>query len=341
MSGLAWFSTNKAVRDCKLLLVNTPLHLYRQPPPPSARVSTALSIGNFDGVHRGHTAMLEHVCRAAKRLCLLPSVLTFSPHPREYFAQVHHRPELSVPQISGLRDKLTALANTGIEQIILSRFDQNMADMPAIDFIKHFLVEQLSVRWLLVGEDFRFGRQRTGDVAMLRQVGREYGMEVCTMADVTDAHGHRISSSEVRSALAAGNLDHAAHLLGRPYAISGHVIHGKKLGRTLNMPTMNMRVTQKCAARSGIYVVKAYGLGASPLPGVANLGVRPSVENNGRILLETHLFDTSVEAYGKLICIELLQHLRDEEKFPDLPTLTAAMHADAQHARAYFARHGL
>lgn len=292
-------------------------------------------------MHRGHTAMLDQVCQAAKRLSLLPTVLTFSPHPREYFSALHHRPELSVPTISGLRDKLTALANAGIEQVILARFDRHMAEMPAADFIKRFLVEELSVRWLLVGEDFRFGRQRTGDVSMLKEIGCELGMEVCTMADVTDAHGHRISSSEVRSALAAGDLKHAAHLLGRNFGISGHVIHGKKLGRTLNMPTMNLRVTPKCAARSGIYVAKVYGLAPGPLPGVASLGVRPSVEDNGRILLETHVFDTSVDAYGKLIRVELLQHLRDEEKFPDLPTLTAAMHADAQHARAYFALHGL
>jgi riboflavin kinase/FMN adenylyltransferase len=123
--------------------------------------------------------------------------------------------------------------------------------------------------------------------------------------------------------------------------MTGHIVHGKKLGRTLNMPTMNMRVTPRCAARSGIYVVRAHGLGSTPLPGVASLGVRPTVENDGRILLETHLFDLNIDAYGKLVRVELLQHLRDEEKFPDLPTLTAAMHADAQHARAYFALHGL
>lgn len=321
--------------------MNTSLHIYRRPPPPSARVSTALSIGNFDGVHLGHSAMLAQLCQAARRLSLLPSVLTFYPHPREYFAKLHHRPELSVPTISGLRDKVTALADAGIEQIILAKFDQHMAEMSAESFIKQFLIEELSVRWLLVGEDFRFGRQRLGDVAMLKSLGKELGMEVSTMADVTDKHGHRISSSEVRSALAAGDLAHASHLLGRNFGISGHVIHGKKLGRTLNMPTLNLRVTPKCAARSGIYVAKVYGLGDKPLAGVASLGVRPTVEDDGRILLETHVFDTTIDAYGKLIRVDLLQHLRDEEKFPDLPTLTAAMHADAQHARNYFALHGL
>jgi len=321
--------------------VKTFVRIRRHPPALSLRVSSALSIGNFDGVHRGHTAMLEQVCTAARQQALMPTVLTFSPHPRQYFAQINHRPELSPPQISGIRDKLTALAECGIEQIILARFNRAMAEMPATDFIKQLLIEELGVRWLLVGEDFRFGRQRMGDVSLLKQIGSQHGMQVQTMLDVTDAHGHRISSSEVRAALATGDLKHAAHLLGRPYAMSGHVIHGQKLGRTLNMPTMNMHVTPRCAARSGIYVVKVHGLGTEPLAGVASLGVRPTVEDNGRILLETHLLTTNLNAYGKLIRVELLQHVRDEEKFPDLPTLTAAMHADAQHARAYFALHGL
>lgn len=321
--------------------MKTSLRIRRHPPAPSLRFSSALSIGNFDGVHLGHTAMLEQVCAAAREHDLVPSVLTFAPHPRQYFAQINHRPELSPPQISGIRDKLTALAQTGIEQIILARFNRQLAEMSATDFVTQLLIEQLGTRWLLVGEDFRFGRQRTGDIELLKRLGQQHGMQVQTMSDVTDAHGHRVSSSEVRSALAAGDLDHAAHLLGRPFAMSGHVIHGKKLGRTLNMPTMNMRVTPRCAARSGIYVVRVHGLGPDALPGVASLGVRPTVEDDGRILLETHLLTSNLDAYGKLIRVELLQHVRDEEKFPDLPTLTAAMHADAQHARSYFALHGL
>jgi riboflavin kinase/FMN adenylyltransferase len=216
-----------------------------------------------------------------------------------------------------------------------------MAEMSASDFITKWLAVELNVRWLLVGEDFRFGRQRTGDVKLLKELGQLYGIEVHTLGDITDEQGHRISSSEVRGALAAGDVRRAANLLGRPFGMTGHIVHGKKLGRTLNMPTMNMRVTPRCAARSGIYVVRAHGLGPTALPGVASLGVRPTVEDDGRILLETHLFDLNVDAYGKLVRVELLQHLRDEEKFPDLPTLTAAMHADAQHARAYFALHGL
>lgn len=285
--------------------------------------------------------MLDLVCQAAQARSLCPTVLTFSPHPRQYFAGVNHRPELSPPQITGLRDKVTELAAAGIERIMIARFNRSLAEMSAPDFVTRLLIGELNTRWLLVGEDFRFGRQRTGDIELLRSLGRAHGMHVEGLGDITDAKGARISSSAVRAALAAGDLTHAAHLLGRPYAMRGHVIHGKKLGRTLNMPTMNMCVTPRCAARSGIYAVLVHGLGPQPLPGVASLGVRPTVEDNGRILLETHVFDANIDAYGKLVRVELLQHLRDEEKFPDLPTLTAAMHADAQHARAYLARHGL
>lgn len=292
-------------------------------------------------MHLGHQAMIARVCEAAERLALTPTILTFAPHPRQYFAHLNRRPELSPPQITGLRDKLTALACAGVNRVVLARFNRAMAEMSASDFVTQWLAIDLNVRWLLVGEDFKFGRQRTGDIHSLKELGHQCGIEVHTMRDVTDDQGRRISSSEVRGALAEGDMSRAASLLGRPYGMTGHIIHGKKLGRTLNMPTMNMRVTPRCAARSGIYAVRAHGLGSSPLPGVASLGVRPTVENDGRILLETHLFDLNVDAYGKLVRVELLQHLRDEEKFPDLPTLTAAMHADAQHARAYFALHGL
>lgn len=321
--------------------MKTNLSIFRQAPAPDLRHPCALSIGNFDGVHLGHQAMIAQVCDAADRLALSPTILTFAPHPRQFFASLNRRPELSPPQITGLRDKLTALACAGIHRVVLARFNRAMAEMSASDFVTQWLAIELNVRWLLVGEDFRFGRQRTGDVHLLKKLGHQCGIEVHTLSDIKDDQGRRISSSEVRGALAAGDMQRAASLLGRPYAMTGHIVHGKKLGRTLDMPTMNMRVTPRCAARSGIYVVRAHGLGLTPYPGVASLGVRPTVENDGRILLETHLFDLNVDAYGKLVRVELLQHLRDEEKFPDLPTLTAAMHADALHARAYFALHGL
>ncbi len=328
-------------QNCKLLPVKPSLRIYHHLPPAGQRSPGALTIGNFDGVHRGHQAILARVREAAQQRGLTPSVMTFEPHPREYFAQLHQRPELAPTRISGLRDKVASLARAGMAQILIEPFDTRLAEMSANAFIEDLLVAGLQTRWLLVGEDFRFGHKRSGDIDLLREAGLAHGVEVATLADVTDRQGHRISSSEVRTALAVGDLARAEHLLGRPFHISGHVIHGRKLGRQLGFPTMNLRVAPRCAARSGIYVVRVQGLGTGPMAGVASLGVRPSVEDAGRVLLEVHLLDESLDAYGKLVCVEFLHNLRDEEKFPDLPSLTAAIAEDARNARAYFAVHGL
>jgi len=321
--------------------VKPTLRIHRYLPPPSRRSPCALTIGNFDGVHRGHQAILARVHREARARGLTPAVMTFEPHPREYFAALYQRPELAPTRISGLRDKLCALGEAGIEQVVVERFDARLAEMSANAFIEDLLVHGLQTRWLLVGEDFRFGRKRSGDIDLLREAGLHHGFEVHTLSDVADAHGHRISSSEVRTALAVGDLARARELLGHPFHLSGHVVHGQKLGRELGFPTMNLRVAPRCAARSGIYVVRVLGLGGRPLAGVASLGVRPTVEDNGRVLLEVHVLDETVDAYGKLVRIEFLHQLRDEEKFPTLSSLTAAIAEDARNARAYFAVHGL
>jgi riboflavin kinase/FMN adenylyltransferase len=286
--------------------------------------------------------MLARVRATARARGLAPAVMTFEPHPREYFAALNQRPELAPTRITGLRDKLDALARCGIEQVVVERFNGHLADMSPTAFIEQLLVHGLGVRWILVGPDFRFGRKRSGDIGLLREAGRHHGFDVETLEDITDAHGHRISSSEVRTALAVGDLARAQDLLGHAYHLSGHVIHGRKLGRTLGFPTLNLRVTPRCAARSGIYVVRVHGLGPAPMPAVASLGVRPTVEDHGRVLLEAHVLDAAgLDAYGKLVRVEFLQQLRDEEKFPDLPSLTAAIAEDARNARAYFAVHGL
>ena len=300
-----------------------------------------MTIGNFDGVHRGHQAILARVYQQSVARDLAPTVMTFEPHPRAYFAQRGRRPELIPTQISSLRDKIWSLAQHRIQQVVVARFNRRLADMSATDFIEKFLVRGLNTRWLLVGEDFRYGHQRSGDIDLLRRSGRAFGFEVETIGDVADEHGHRISSSEVRTALAVGNLERAEHLLGHTYSISGHVVHGLKLGRTLGYPTLNIRVPLQCAARSGVYVVRAHGLAERPIDGVASLGVRPTVAQAGRVMLEAHLLDCDVNAYGKLTRIEFLKYLRDEEKFPDLPTMIAAIGNDAHRARDYFALHGL
>jgi len=321
--------------------VDTAPRLYRHLPRWDSTQPSALAIGNFDGVHRGHQTMLRRVRDYAGAHGLLPSVMMFTPHPRAYFARRNQRPELVPTQITGLRDKALALRELGMRQFALLRFDQALADMTPERFVADLLVQGLNTRWLLVGQDFRFGAKRAGDVETLARAGARHGFVVETQADVTDAHEHRVSSSDVRTALAVGNLALACALLGRPYRVSGHVLHGEKLGRTLGFPTLNLRVPAPCAARSGIYIVRVHGLEDKPLPGVASLGVRPTVTPNGPLLLETHVLDHAVDAYGKLISIELLHYLRDEEKFSDLPTLKAAIAQDCERARDTFARHGL
>lgn len=317
------------------------LKIYRCLPRYDNHRPSAVTIGNFDGVHRGHQTILARVAHLAEQRDLASTVMTFEPHPRVYFAHKGNRPELMPTQISSLRDKVWGIERLQIQQLALLRFNQAFASLSADEFVEQVLIQGLSTRWLLVGEDFRYGHKRMGDIEHLRRAGRRNGFEVEIITDVVDEHGHRISSSEVRTALAVGNLDSAAHLLGHPYRISGHVVHGKKLGRTLGYPTLNIRVPQLCAARSGIYVVRAYGLSEQPLSGVASLGVRPTIDHAGRIMLEVHLLDCNIDAYGKLIRIEFLKFLRDEEKFPDLQTMTAAIDNDAQRARDYFSLHGL
>ncbi|NYT86676.1 bifunctional riboflavin kinase/FAD synthetase [Pollutimonas harenae] len=315
--------------------------IYRTLPRHDSQQASAVTIGNFDGVHRGHQAILARVREQAIERGLAATVMTFDPHPRTYFALRGQRPELVPTQISGLRDKLTALSAHGLDQIILERFNQALADMSAEDFIRQLLVQGLNTRWLLVGEDFRYGHKRSGDIELLRHAGQQYGFEVETIADVADEHGHRISSSELRTALAVGQLERAEHLLGHSYRLSGHVIHGQKLGRSIGYPTLNVKVPSQCALRSGVYVVRAHGLGPQPINGVASLGVRPTISHNGRLMLEVHLLDCQIDAYGKLTCVEFLEYLRDEEKFPDLPTMIAAIDNDVQCARDHFALHGL
>jgi riboflavin kinase/FMN adenylyltransferase len=311
------------------------MKVFRGLPNDRARAPCALTIGNFDGVHRGHQALLAHVTAAASRLGLEAAVMTFEPHPREYFAQRAGDPSKAPARIANLRDKLESLDGAGIDRVIVEHFNEHFAAMSPQEFTERVLVQGLHVKWLMVGDDFCYGAKRAGNVALLTEAGKEYGFHVETMPTVM--HGEqRISSSAVRAKLAAGDFDATGELLGHPYAISGHVIHGAKLGRTLGFPTLNLRVMHRPAV-SGIFVVRVHGLGDRPLQGVASLGVRPTVEDQGRMLLEVHLFDYDQPAYGKLVRVEFLAKLRDEEKYIDLPTLTAAIDRDAEQARAFFA----
>lgn len=312
-------------------------HLPAHPPV----AASALTIGNLDGVHLGHLAMLKRVHAAAKERQLTPSVLTFDPHPRAYFAQMQGATHRAPLQINGLRDKLTRILSAGIEQIALLPFNQAMAHMAPETFVKGLLYESLNMRWLMVGPDFRFGYRRSGDVDLLSRMAKELGFELEVLTEVIDSSGQRISSSQVRQAMQEGDMPRVAQLLGQPWRVTGRVLHGKKLGRTLGFPTLNLKVSDHTAARFGIYVVRVHGLSSQPLAGIASLGKRPTVNDDLGVLLETHLLDTNVDAYGKLVSVELLQHVRDEQKFPDLISLTSAMQGDCQHAKDYFAHHGL
>ena len=316
------------------------MKVFRGLPNAAARAPCALAIGNFDGVHLGHQVLLSRLRDAASRLNLDAAVMTFEPHPRAFFAQLHGDITKAPTRIANLRDNLNSLTKAGVDRVIVEHFNAHFAALSPQDFIQKVLVEGLHMKWLMVGEDFRFGAKRAGDIEMLIAAGKDSGFEVETVAAVQDK-GTRISSSTVRAALAVGDFNEAKNLLGRHYFISGHVVHGQKLGRTLGFPTLNLRVAHHRPAVQGIFIVQVHGLADQPLPGVASIGVRPTVDDSGRVLLETHVFDYSGNAYGKVVQIEFLEKIREEEKYIDLVTLTAAIERDALQARAYFGKHAI
>ncbi|MCH8179395.1 MAG: bifunctional riboflavin kinase/FAD synthetase [Proteobacteria bacterium] len=300
----------------------------------------ALTIGNFDGVHRGHQAMLALLRNEAQHRGLPATVLTFEPHPRDYFAALSHKPELAPSRIATLRDKLSELERCGVDQVVILPFDHALASLSPEAFIRQVLVEGLHARYVLVGDDFRFGARRAGDYAMLDAAGEAQGFDVARMMSY-EVHGERVSSSVVREALTAGDMARVATLLGRPYTVSGHVVHGAKLGRSLDCRTLNVRFGHDKPATSGIFVVRTHGLAGHALEGVASLGVRPTVEDAGRVLLEVHCFDWPAElgvegGYGKIVRVELLHKLRDEARYDGLDALQAAIHKDIADARAFF-----
>lgn len=312
---------------------------------PGIAQSCALTIGNFDGVHRGHQAMLALLRSEAQQRGIHSCVLTFEPHPRDYFAAATHQPELAPARIGTLRDKLTDLGQCGVDQTVVLPFDARLAAHSPQAFIDEVLVRGLGTKYVLVGDDFRFGAKRAGDYSLLDAAGTAQGFDVARMNSY-EVHGLRVSSSAVRDALAEGRMDDAARLLGRPYRISGHVVHGRKLGRELGFRTLNLRFAHWKPAASGIFVVRVHGLTELPLAGVANIGIRPSLDptdvNGGRVLLETHCLDWPASlgaegAYGKIIRVELLHKLHDELKYDGLDALTAGINQDCLDARAYFA----
>jgi riboflavin kinase/FMN adenylyltransferase len=310
---------------------------------PGVASACAVTIGNFDGVHRGHQAMLALLRSEAQQRGVPSCVLTFEPHPRDYFAGLYQKPDLAPARVGTLRDKLGDLASCGVDQTVVLPFSAALSRLPPQAFVDDVLRSGLGAHYVLVGDDFRFGANRAGDYAMLDRAGEASGFDVARMNSY-EVHGLRVSSSAVREALHQGRMQDAARLLGRPYAISGHVVHGRKLGRTLGFKTLNLRFAHWKPAASGIFVVLVHGLSDQPLQGVANLGVRPSLDandvNGGRVLLETHCLTWPETlgpegAYGKIIRVELLHKLHDELKYDGLDALTRGINQDCDDARAW------
>ena len=304
----------------------------------------ALTIGNFDGVHRGHQAMLALLRNEAQHRGLPATVLTFEPHPRDYFAQLIGKLDQAPTRIATLRDKLYELERCGVDQVVILPFDKALASLSPDAFIDQVLVSGLNAKYALVGDDFRFGAKRAGDYALLDAAGNDRGFDVARMMSY-EVHGTRVSSSVVRDAMSAGDMGQVAELLGRPYTVSGHVIHGAKLGRSLDCRTLNVRFGHEKPATTGIYVVRTHGLADHPLDGVASLGVRPTVEDAGRVLLEVHCFEWPAKlgvegGYGKIVRVELLHKLRDEARYDGLEALQLAIHKDIADAKSFFQAQG-
>jgi riboflavin kinase/FMN adenylyltransferase len=287
----------------------------------------ALTIGNFDGVHNGHQAMLARLAATARARGIAATVLTFEPHPREFFA-----PQSAPTRLTNLREKLELLAAHGVDRAHVQRFSAAFAALSPEAFVERMVVGALGARWVLVGDDFRYGAKRAGDFASLADAARRHGFDLEAMPTVSNG-GVRVSSSAVRDALARGNLARAHALLGRPYSISGRVVHGEKLGRGLGFATANVQLKHNRPPLGGIFAVRVHGSGAAPREGVASLGVRPTVKTGGKAVLEVHLFDFAGDLYGAHLRVEFLAKLRDEEKYPDLDALKAQIARDCAAAR--------
>ena len=289
--------------------------------------SSVMAIGAFDGLHRGHQALLTQVRERAQALGARPLVVSFEPLPRAFFS-----PE-PLPRLSSVREKLRGFAAAGMEHTLLLRFKAALAAMPAEDFVQRVLVDRLATREVWVGADFRFGHRRGGDVALLERMGAQLGFSARTMPAV-QLDGARVSASRVRALLAAGEFAGAAPLLGRPFVIEGKVEYGNQLGRTLGYPTANIHLQQRVSPIHGIFAVRVgLGEGECSWPGVASLGVRPTVNQVSEPLLEVHLFDFEGDLYGQRMAVEFVAKLRDERKFDGLEPLKAQMALDDRMAR--------
>ena len=291
----------------------------------------ALTIGNFDGVHLGHQAILKMLLEKARELDLDACIMSFEPLPQEYFT-----PDKAPARLTRLREKWCALEGTGMDQFLCIKFNHWLADLTAEEFIEHVLIEQLHVRYLVVGDDFRFGKGRVGDFDMLKAAGEKHGFEV------VNSHSHcldgeRISSTAIRKALSNDELEHANKMLGREYKICGRVAHGDKRGRTIGFPTANIKLHRHATPLSGVYAVSMTGVADHEINGVANIGKRPTVDGHN-LQLEVHLFNFDKSIYGEQVCVEFKHKLRDEKRFESFDALKEQIIRDSEQAKSFFAQ---
>ncbi len=288
------------------------------------------TIGNYDGIHLGHQAVIGQLADEAVRLNLPAVVVTFEPQPMEYFM-----PDKVPARLSCFREKIEALRRFAVDRMLCLDFNRQLAEMSAEKFIQSILVDGLGIRYLVVGDDFRFGKDRRGDFQMLVVAGQRYGFQVVNMRTFS-IKGERVSSTWIRQAMQQGDIKLAEQLLGRDFRMSGRVVHGKKLGRQLGFPTANIFLHRRASPLKGIFVVQVYGLAGEPLPGVASLGTRPTVDGK-QVLLEVYLLDFKHDIYGKHIQVSFLEKLREEEKFDSLEALKDKIAEDVQQTRNFFA----
>jgi riboflavin kinase/FMN adenylyltransferase len=285
------------------------------------------TIGNFDGVHLGHQSVFASLAARARSLGVASLVITFEPQPMEFF-----RPDEAPARLTRLREKIEAIADCGIDRVLLIHFDHTFASIEAEAFVTGTLVDGLGIRHLYVGDDFRFGQARRGDFALLQRMGGVHGFGVESLGTV-ERDGERISSTRVRAALQRGDLAHAAECLGRRYRICGRVAHGHQRGRTIGFPTMNVPLLRRATPLRGVFAVQVAGLGQAMRPGVANIGNRPTLKGDNRFLLEVHLFDFDDDVYGRAVEVDFVDRIRDEYKFPSFDALRQQIQRDVVRAR--------
>ncbi len=295
----------------------------------AAHRPSVVSIGNFDGVHLGHVRLISKLRERAQEIGVSATVMTFEPHPHEFFS-----PDNAPPRLLRWRDKIEKLEQAGVDQVFSLRFNRELAQTSAEDFVKRYLVDGLGIRHVVIGDDFRFGRKRTGDIHLLRKLGEQWGFDLSAV-ETCEIQGERVSSSRIRDALRVDDIDRAARLLGHPYRISGRVAHGDKRGRTIGFPTANIILRHDNVPVWGVYAVMVHSQGRPPWPGVANMGTRPTVGGE-RVFLESHLLDFSGSLYGERIEVEFQSKLRSERRFASFEALKVQITHDSESARAWF-----